>query len=285
MGITFDGVGASYGELKALEDIHLTLRSGVTAVMGKNGAGKSTLLELAAGIRQPDTGMLLLDGQPYQQSIISLHQSLGYLPQELDFPDHLTSRSLITYLAGLRFLDPADGLKVLDRLGGLPLADRRFDTLSTGEIRLAGMAQAFMGSPRFLILDEFSRSMGPEDHQKAIRLLMELAPNRIILFSTHLCADVETLANRVILLEKGRIGFDGTPAALIHLAAGEVHRMMLPSDCELNDPIRNSISFSEEINGKKWIRMVGAFPDGMQGEEVAPTFEEACLWFLRKRRE
>jgi ABC-2 type transport system ATP-binding protein len=246
MGITFDRVGLEYQGKSILADIHLTLHPGITAVMGRNSAGKTTFLRLAAGILRPDRGEIRLDGQPFSFDQGTPLRSLGYLPQELDFPEHLTPRRLMDYLVRLRYLTPLQRMQSLECLGLASLTDRRFETLSMGEIRLVGLAQALMGSPRFLILDEFSRTLGPEDRQRVYSVLGQYATRRTLLFSTHLCEDVEALASRVIILDGGRIAFDGHPVALIREAVGHI-----PAN---------------------------------PAQPALPNFEQACLWFWSQHK-
>jgi ABC-2 type transport system ATP-binding protein len=284
MGISFCQAGYSYSGRPALKDIDLSLGQGITAVMGYNGSGKTTLLQLAAGILTPAQGVIALDGEPLLTAGIKLRRELGFLPQTVDFPEHLTPRKLLTYLAQLRFMSPKPGLAELERFGIAHLADRRFEELSLGEIRLVGIAQAFMGAPRFLLLDEFTRNLGIEDRQRVLCRLLELAPGRTILFSTHICEDVEALAERVILLSAGRIGFSGQPAALIRSARGSVFE----GDAAQKQAVLacRSVQIDREINSAsgRRLRIVGEPPAHLNLQGVEPTFEEACLWFFHHNK-
>jgi ABC-2 type transport system ATP-binding protein len=284
MGITFNQVSAGYEDRKVLSQVHLTLGNGITAVMGKNGAGKTTFLELAAGILDPLQGEMLLDGNPYHQSQTDLHQNLGFLPQELDFPDHLTPRHFLRYMASLRFLDFKEGLSILTRLGGGEWLDRKFENLSTGEIRLTGIAQALMGAPRIIILDEFSRNLSTEERLNVMRSLELLSTSRMILLSTHLCEDAAEMAGRVILLEDGEISFDGNPEKLVRAASGFVFRVKSPELEACRDVKRLNISHTEIIQGEKWVRVVGKIPQGVKYVPVEPTFEEAYLYYFQQKR-
>jgi ABC-2 type transport system ATP-binding protein len=283
MGIAFDRVSFSFNETKVLEEISLSFGEGITAVMGENGAGKTTLLQLAAGILTPVQGQVKIEDESYRLAGSRLRRNLGFMPQSIDFPEHLTPRKLLTYLTELRFLDPGLGLLELERLGMARQADRRFETLSMGEIRLVGLAQALMGEPSFLILDEFTRNLSIEDRQMVFRRLAQVTPERVVIFSTHLCEDVAALAGRVILLSSGKVGFSGSPAGLIRLAAGHVFQVEGRAGDLLRLAGKVQVSRQGQTGGKEWIRVVGDLPEGLPGRAVEPTFEEACLWFFRPK--
>lgn len=282
MGLRFHRVSYNYNGCLALEDIDLTFGEGITAVMGQNGAGKTTLLQLAAGIFSPTQGEIELDGETLLTAGMKLRSELGFVPQSVDFPEHLTPKKLITYLAQLRFMEPGQGLAELERFGMGHLAQRRFEELSMGEIRLVGIAQALMGAPRFLLLDEFTRNLGIEDRQRVLRRILELAPGRTILFSTHLCEDVEALAGRVILLSAGRVGFSGQPAGLIRSARGHVFEVGAGEKQAML--ACRAVQISREVHDAEGdrLRIVGEPPAGEPARSVEPTFEEACLWFFHR---
>jgi ABC-type multidrug transport system ATPase subunit len=221
VGISLDQISVHYGEVYALNRVDLELGSGITAVMGRNGAGKTTLLQVTAGILAPTSGMLKWNGTLYLDCAGEVRESLGYLPQMVDFPERLTPRKLITFLARLRFLEPMEGQLLMEQLGLFQFMDRRFGEMSLGEIRMVGIAQALMGSPRLILLDEFTRNLSYEERRLVYRKLQGLSAadsRRMIVFSTHLMEDVLALADRLVLLKEGRVVFAGEIPDLLEAA-------------------------------------------------------------------
>jgi ABC-type multidrug transport system ATPase subunit len=282
MGVTFNQVNFSFNEFAALQNIRLSLGEGVTAVMGPNGAGKTTLLQLAAGILTPDQGEMLLDGEPYASSAASLRCTLGFFPQSIDFPEHLTPRKLITYLAQLRFLDPWLGMHELEQLGISGLADRRIGTLSTGEIRLVGIAQALMGAPRLLVLDEPFRGLDVLERGSAFRAIQTPTQSRIVVLSTLVPNEVEQLATQVVILLKGRVIYSGSVEKLRREATGQVNEICLSHHDETAFLAKMLISRRSEMDGKTILRVVGQVPYEVELTPVDPTLEDAYLLLLRR---
>jgi ABC-2 type transport system ATP-binding protein len=282
MGITFNQVHFSFNGLRALENIRLSLGEGITAVMGPNGAGKTTLLQLAASILTPCQGEMLFDGEPYATSDARLRSTLGFLPQSVDFPEHLTPRKLVTYLAQLRFLDPWLGMQELERLGISSLADRRIGTLSMGEIQLVGIAQALMGTPPLLVLDEPFRGLDVLERRSAFRGIQASRQPRIVVFSTHVPNEVELLATQVVILLKGRVIYSGRVEELRKEASGQVYEICLSHQDETVFLAKMCVSRRTEMDGRTILRVIGQGPYEVELTPVDPTIEDAYLLLIRR---
>jgi ABC-2 type transport system ATP-binding protein len=180
----------------------------------------------------------------------------------------------------------------MERLGQRSQLDRPFAALSGGEMRMVGLAQALMGAPRLLILDEFTRGLATEDRQRVMKCLALLPRDRLVLFSTHQCEDVEALDARLLLLWDGALAYDGRSAGLRRSAAGHVRR--LPYAAAL--PPGALVSRSDPAG--RWKRVVSCWPltggeelpplggedlSPAGGEDLPPTLEDACLWFWMDR--
>lgn len=222
MGINFSEVGYRYGSREVFSGVSLAIDTGVTAIIGRNGSGKTTLLKLAAGIFQPTAGRLTWNGIPYEQALPEIKASLGFMPQDLDFPEEQTPRKLLTYLAVIRMLDTDEAMHWLTNFGIAQLADRPFGELSPGQIALIGLAQACLGTPALLILDEFSQHLSIEERRPIFETIKATAAGNILLFTTHNLQDVEYLADQVVVIDKHKIRFAGPPSDLAKEAAGKV---------------------------------------------------------------
>ncbi len=210
MELKIQELSKSYGSQAALRNVTLNLKPGTVALLGPNGSGKTTLLRCLASLTRPDRGQLWFNGLPYSKNLALLRSQLGYLHQDLDLPSHLTPRQLLEYLRTLKSTPDAGQVdQLLSALDLKPVANLPFSSLSGGQIRLAGVAQAFLGQPSLLLLDELTRGLDVEEREHVFALARKPLPGRLILFSTHEPADVERLADQVIILRQGQVVFFG----------------------------------------------------------------------------
>ena len=208
--LKIQGLSKSFGSQVALQDVTLDLVPGSVALIGPNGSGKTTLLRCLASLLKPDNGEIWFNGLPYAQNFYCLRGQLGYLPQELALPPSLTPRRLLEYLGTLKNIPDASQVDhLLSALGLKSVADRSFGRLSGGQIRLTGIAQAFLGQPSLLLLDELTRGLDVEEREHVFALARKPLPGRLILFSTHDLSDVERLADHAIVLRQGQVIFSG----------------------------------------------------------------------------
>lgn len=210
MELKIQGLSKTYGSQAALLGVTLDLKPGIVALLGPNGSGKTTLLRCLASLLKPDHGQLWFDGFPYPQNLMRLRAQIGYLPQELDLPPNLTPRRLLEYLGTLKNVTE-DGQveQLLSALGLEKVADRPFASLSGGQLRLTGIAQAFLGHPSLLLLDELTHGLDVDERERVFALARKPFPGRLILFSTHELFCVERLAETAIVLRQGKVFFSG----------------------------------------------------------------------------
>ncbi len=220
------GLSKSFGTRVAVQEVDLDLAPGAIALLGPNGSGKTTLLRILASLLQPDRGQLWFDGFPYRQNLPRLRGQLGYLPQDLDLPASLTPRRLLEYMGMLKNVtEESQVRRLLSALNLEEIANRPFARLSGGQVRLVGIAQAFLGCPKLLLLDELTHGLDVEERERVFALARKPAPGRLILFSTHEPADVGRLADRVIVLRQGKVIYSGEADKL--LISEDVYLSML----------------------------------------------------------
>lgn len=208
-------------EVTALNDITLDLKSGtVNGLLGPNGAGKTTFLRLCATMEQPSGGTLTVMGRDVTQRAERRHirGRLGYLPQEFQLYDELNCDEFLAYAATLKELDSnsirSEVQRVLDAVNLTRQARRRINTLSGGMKQRVGLAQALLGQPQLLILDEPTAGLDPEERGRLRNLLASLADQCLILLSTHIVEDVAQICSHVSVLHQGRLAFHGIPEEL-----------------------------------------------------------------------
>ncbi len=229
MSVQLEGVTKSYRGTLAVDALTVRLSTGVTGVLGPNGAGKTTLLKMLATVLSPDSGSIRLLGEPLgtAKQRASVRRQLGYLPQELQYPRGFTAFGFVEYMAALKEWTEttrrhAEVMRVLDAVQLGTVADRRLRHLSGGQRRRVGIAQALIGDPRLLIMDEPTTGLDPEQRAELRGLLSDAGRSATIVLSTHQTEDVAALCDRVIVMVSGRVLFDGSVADLVASARGHV---------------------------------------------------------------
>jgi len=274
-----EGLTKRYGDVPALTGVSLHAGPGVLAVLGPNGSGKTTLLRILATALRPDAGRASFAGRDYASDPRPLRRRIGYLPQEIDLPGHLTPRGFLHYVARLKGIQPepqADML--LQHLGLGDLADRPLRTLSGGQARLVALAQALLGRPRLLILDEPLTGLDTTERARVLRIIAGPPGERVVVMSSHVPADIEAGAAAVLVLQQGTVRAQGTIDTVRALAAGQVHEVTIPT-ADLEDTLRIcQVSQMTLHADHALLRVVGPLPPGLTGTPVTPTLEDAYLW-------
>jgi ABC-2 type transport system ATP-binding protein len=221
-----EGLRVRAGRRVAVDGLDLAMGAGVHGLLGPNGAGKTTLVRALATVLRPAGGTLSLLGQPMNGRIDlrKLRRQIGYLPQEFGFYPRFTVREFVEYLAWLKELPPPEVpgavQRAIERAGLTDRADHRMRTLSGGMVRRAGIAQAIVNDPQILLLDEPTAGLDPDQRMQFRALLRELSADTCVVVATHLVEDVVAACTDVVLLDAGRLVFQGVPADL-QAAGGE----------------------------------------------------------------
>jgi ABC-2 type transport system ATP-binding protein len=282
MNVRFEHVSKTYrGGVQALQDVDLEVNTGMFGLLGPNGAGKTTLLRILATLLQPSQGRATVDGfdvsDPNQKWAVK--QVLGYLPQELGLYPSLTVSEFLDYVATLKNLHHplvrAEAVaKVMDQTSLRGVAHQRIRTLSGGMKRRVGVAQALLGSPRLLIVDEPTAGLDPEERVRLRTLLARLASECVVILSTHIVEDIANTCHDLAVLHKGQVRFRGSPQELARAATGKAWELDLPNG-RPPDPAWRVVSQVQQSEGLR-LRLVGERP-AEEARPAAPTLEEAYL--------
>jgi ABC-type multidrug transport system ATPase subunit len=220
----------------ALVGVDLSVPTGMFGLLGANGAGKTTLMRILACLLRPTAGTVRIGGyDPARRADrAALKRTLGYLPQDLGVYPDLTAREFLDYVALLKGLagTPARRRRVgelLELVGLTAEADRRLKGYSGGMRRRVGIAQALLGDPRLLIVDEPTAGLDPSERIRFRTLLAQLAGDRTVLLSTHIVEDVAQTCRRLAVLSGGRLTFHGTVTDLVDRARGRVWTVRVPT--------------------------------------------------------
>lgn len=212
-----------YGDVVALDDLTVTLTSGVYGLLGANGAGKSTLMNLIADNLKRTAGSILFDGTDITQLGPAFRAKLGYMPQQQGFYEAMTADAFLFYMAELKGLKKQETKRDIDRLLELlnltQVRYRRVSGFSGGMRQRVLLAQALLGDPAVVILDEPTAGLDPKERIRLRDYIKELAQERIVLLATHVVSDVESIASQIMLMKKGKLIKMDAPKALLEEAA------------------------------------------------------------------
>ena len=271
--VSVEGLSRRYGAIRALDEVDLTLEHGITGLLGPNGAGKTTLLSILATVNEPDAGRVSVFGlnprDPAER--VEIRGRLGYLPQELGYHRHFTVAAFLDYVAILKEVTDRgrraeEVARVLAVTGLEARARTRIRALSGGMRQRLGIAQALLGNPDLVILDEPTAGLDPEQRLRFRELLSDLPGAPVILLSTHQADDIAAVCPKVIVLLQGRVRFAGTPAELATAAVGRVWAA----------DERNSRAHLSWRGGDNRWRHIGDHPPA-GAELVTPTVEDGYL--------
>jgi ABC-type multidrug transport system ATPase subunit len=275
------------GPVTALNGIDLDVPAGMFGLLGPNGAGKSTFMKILAGLLEPTSGTATLDGRDILQAPESLWPVLGYLPQEFGFYPHLSGEAMLAHLLVLKGIDAPQGVKklataLLERVNLAFAAKRPVKSYSGGMRQRLGIAQAIAGNPRFIIVDEPTAGLDPEERIRFYHVLSELAAERIVLLSTHIVEDVAVLCPRFAVIRAGRLLAVTTPAEARAAIHGCIYEGLVePADLPRLRAER-TVTQAMLVEGRNRARIYlaeGAPPAGFA--PVPVTLEDAYLVLMR----
>lgn len=207
----------------AVADLSLRLDKGVVGLIGHNGAGKTTLMQLIATLSQPTGGRILFDGVDIGQRPETIRRRLGFLPQDFGVYRNVTALEFMQYFAALKGVrDPARIRRLLETVNLHEQAHRMASTFSGGMLRRLGIAQALLNDPDILVVDEPTAGLDPEERLRFRNLLADLGFDKLVIISTHIVSDVETIAGQLAIMEKGRLVACATPDTILARARGQV---------------------------------------------------------------
>jgi len=269
---------------EALKGISLTLTEGLFGLLGPNGAGKTTLMEIITLLLAPTSGHLTLCGLDARKHETRIRSFLGYLPQFFGYYPELTAQEFLTYLGRLHNLSrrsAQDRARYLLRMVRLEeVRDKRLSTFSGGMLRRVGIAQALMGDPKILIVDEPTAGLDPEERVHFRNDLFELGEGRVVILSTHIVGDVEETCSRVALISDGELRYCGSPMEFVLPAEGRVWEFVGGSDdLERLMGQGNLVQVREQPDGLAF-RVVASDAPRVTARPVLPTLEDAYVLFL-----
>lgn len=285
MSVVIEGLKKTYADGKeALKGVDLTVEEGVFGLLGPNGAGKTTLMEILTLLQEPTEGRFLIYGTDAAREPNRVRGQIGYLPQFFGVFPELTASEFLHYLASLRGMPHREAKSQVDRLLSLVrlhgVRQKRLKTFSGGMLRRVGIAQALLGEPRFIIVDEPTAGLDPEERVHLRNLLFEFGEGRVIVLSTHIVKDIEETCGRMALMHQGRIVYQGAPGAFVLQASGKTWEFFGDlSDVEAMSGRPELVSIRESDEGLCF-RVVASQAPRDGARPAQPNLEDAYVNFL-----
>ena len=285
MHISIRGLRKEYkGGVAALKNVNLEIDGGLFGLLGPNGAGKTTLMRILVTLMKPTAGQVTVDGFDLLKDRRQVRAMLGYLPQDFSVFSKLQTWEFLDYAAALAGLRSAKARRaavdeMLEKVGLYDVRERQANKLSGGMKRRLGIAQALIGSPKIVIVDEPTTGLDPEERIRFRNLLSDMARRDIIIIlSTHIVGDISSTCHDMALLDKGEVIFNDAPEKLIAQARGHVWQIEVP-DGELQAIKEKYPVITSVPSADGWeVQVVADTLDGYGGKAVEPNLEHAYVY-------
>ena len=287
MEITISHLTKRFGDKTALDDVSLVLDSGVHALLGPNGAGKSTLINILTDSIVRDQGEVLCNDHEITKLGAKYRELLGYMPQQQRLYENYTAEEFLKYMAAVKGIAPATaGKQIAELLQVVNLWEvrrKKVGGFSGGMKQRVLLAQALLGNPRLLILDEPTAGLDPSERINIRNYIAAVAQKMIVLFATHVVSDIECIAKDVILIRDGRICQKGTPVELIESIQGKVGE--LPCDLDSLEKLQERYGTGNVYQRREGlrVRIVGdELPEGCLPVRDSIDLEDVYMYYINK---
>ena len=284
MELTVQNISKSYNKnTYALDGVSLTIPAGVYGLIGRNGAGKTTLLRILASVLSPTTGEILIDGIPMSQNASVYRKMLGYLPQNTKLMPQLNIVEFLEYMAILKGIKDRNEIKMeIERCIEIAGLDnerkKRLSKYSGGMLRRAGIAQALLGDPKIIIVDEPTTGLDPEERLHFLNLISSIGVDKNIILSTHIIHDIENICPNVCILNKGKLMYSGSTTDMVDSIKDMLWSAEINAGEELELKKRAIITNITYIYGKPNVRYVAKESVYEGSVQIPTTLEDAYIY-------
>jgi ABC-2 type transport system ATP-binding protein len=274
--------------VEALKSVSLDIPNGMFGLLGPNGAGKSTLMRTIATLQDPDTGTIVLNGLDVLADKPAARRTLGYLPQEFGVYPKVTAEAMLDHFAVLKGVTSRGDRKavveaLLQQTNLWEVRKRKLGTYSGGMRQRFGIAQALIGNPKLIIVDEPTAGLDPEERNRFLNLLAEIGENVVVILSTHIVEDVTDLCPRMAIIAQGQVLLSGQPSEAMRSLDGRVWRRTIANSA-IDDYKNRFTVLSTRLAGGKTIVHVLADAKPEDGfESVSPDLEDVYFGQLRQQ--
>ncbi|EPZ59653.1 ABC transporter ATP-binding protein [Paraclostridium sordellii] len=276
----------SYKHKNANENINLTLESGVYGLLGPNGAGKTTLMKQIATLKCPTSGKILYNGKDINSLDDKYREVVGYLPQDFDAYKNFSAKDFLLYIGALKGLRKDEAKiktdKLLNLVGLYEVRNKAISKFSGGMIQRVGIAQALLNDPKILILDEPTAGLDPKERVRFRNLLSQIGKETIVILSTHIISDIESVAKETIMIKDGKVLLQGTHKEILDDMRGKVYSITVESEDEVYK-IQNKYKVVNIQRGISDIelRVISEIEiTDFKAKSIEPRFEDVYMFYF-----
>lgn len=285
MKLELKNLTKKYGSFTALDKMTITFEPGIYGILGANGAGKSTMMNLLTDNIPRTGGEILFDGTDILKLGKNFRKVLGVLPQQQGFYEHMTAQTFLYYMADLKAIPKKQAKDEIEKLLAVTnlseVRHKKLGGFSGGMKQRALLAQALLGDPKVVILDEPTAGLDPKERIRIRNFISSLSRGKIILLATHIVSDIESISNQILMMKKGHLLGIGTPEELVESVSDKVKELpCVPEDLEkIQDKYKVGNVFQRR--GETWVRVVGDNLPGV-GQYVQDhlSLEDVYLYYL-----
>lgn len=276
----------SYKHKNANENINLTLESGVYGLLGPNGAGKTTLMKQIATLKQPTSGKILYNGKDINSLDDEYRAVVGYLPQDFDAYKNFSAKDFLLYIGALKGMSKSEARekteKLLKLVGLQEVKNKYISKFSGGMKRRVGIAQALLNDPKILILDEPTAGLDPQERARFRNLLSQIGKETIVILSTHIISDIESVAKETIMIKDGKVLLQGTHREILNDMSGKVYSITVKDENEVFD-IQNKYKVVSIQRGVEDIELRVISDKEIKdfnAKNIEPRFEDVYMFYF-----
>lgn len=281
MVLSIKGLNKSFGNKKVLNNLSYDFKNGIHGLLAPNGEGKTTLLRCICGLYNVSSNTIFFDDLPIKK-LNDYSMKIGYLPQNFGMFKEFTVNNMLELSANLKGINKKEAASliddVLEKVNLEGEKHKKISTLSGGMIRRVGIAQALIGNPDILIFDEPTAGLDPEERLRFKNIVFQLGNEKIIIISTHIVEDVETLCDNILILKNGIVTVSGSCDTIANCAKDKLYILPKEEILKLNTPY--SIQRYFDVNGKKYARVLSS--ENLPYEKAEPSVEDGYLCILKK---
>ena len=287
MGIKIEDLTVTFkNKVTAVNHASLEIPGGIFGLLGENGAGKTTLMRVLTTVLSPGGGTVTLDGIPYtKENYQKIQRKIGYLPQEIDLYPGLTVQECLEYMGDLSGIPaPVCKKRIARYLEKTSLSEHRkkkMRQLSGGMKRRVGLVQALLNEPEFLIVDEPTTGLDPEERIRIRNLLVDFSQGRTVLFSTHVVEDLAAVCNRLAVMKKGKFLYSGSMRGLLEQAEGRIWSCKARDEGAARKVEKQyPVSSKQYVGDELQIKFISETPPEMECSPCKATLEDAYIYSM-----